>query len=90
MKSLWISNHEKQQLERLQSDWERMLIFGEITIDSLQIHREVAEQMMGDLLTKGKITLIDVTKISKLVQSSDKENIELALKLLESYASTTL
>ena len=90
MKSLWISNHEKQQLERLKSEWEQMLLFGEITIDSLQIHREVAEQIMGDLLAKGKITIMDVTKISKLVQSSDKENIELALKLLESYAIKTV
>lgn len=69
---------------------EEMLLFGnvDIKIDPLMLMREACEEAMGNLLVKGAIDIYDVPKISKLIASSDEENVKLAANLLKAYAKS--
>jgi len=77
----FIHAHEKKVMEDLAFDMESMLMWG----SKWKLKNE-AGRLMADMSALGKLTMQDIMRVRKLIDSDDKENINLALHLLNSKA----
>jgi hypothetical protein len=62
-------------------------MFGDVNIkiDPLNLLREAVEHQVGEMISKGVVGIDKLPGLTKLIASSDEENIKLAAKLLHSY-----
>ena len=81
----FINVYEKKALFDLGKDLEMALMFGEKTALIMKL-RETAYRNMTDLSALGKLTMIDIARVSKLLDSNELENVNLATHLLNSKA----
>jgi hypothetical protein len=77
----FIHTYEKKAMADLAYDMETMMMFGE----KFKLAKE-ATRLMADMMALGKLTMKDVLRVKKLIDSDDAENINLALHLLNSKA----
>lgn len=71
----------------MQEEFDEMLMFGEtsVKVDPIMMFREAAEETLGKLIADGVIEMSEFPGLSRLIASSDEENIKLAVKIMQAY-----
>lgn len=79
--SVWITDHEKQLVEKLVTDIEVTMMFGEKHSEITRLHQEVYSQLILRLAT-GKISKKRYDKLNELNDTRDLENMNMVAKIL--------
>ena len=77
----FIHKHEAKALSDLAQDMENMLLFGSKRTKIWKM-QEDANRIVTTFIQNGKITIHEMTRLKKLIDSEDEENINLALHIL--------
>lgn len=81
---IFITDHEKKMMGKLASDIEVSMMFGEKHSEITELHSKIYDKLILLLATR-RIDKEKYDKLSRLNDSRDLENMNLALTIIDKY-----
>lgn len=85
--NLFITELEKQALSKMNRDIERTIIYGDRISDPIQERVDFLNNILYELISKDIVPITKWTSLTKLIESRDVENMNLATAIMKKYTN---